>query len=112
MRTTTTCLILAVLVSCSGGEATPSVDEGDSSSSTQRVEPDVIKVQHILIAFKDAVGFRGRAPEGARTRTRQEAEELAVTLLERAQDGEDFGALVKEYTDDSASDIFGMTRDA
>ena len=58
-------------------------------------EPDHIKVQHILIAFKGTL--RGNRDI---TRSLEEAKELAYQVLERAQKGEDFDALVKEYTND------------
>ncbi len=73
------------------------------------VEPDYIKVQHCLLGFKDAVGFRGNAPAKAAKRTREEAEKLALDLFARAQDGEDFDAMVKEHTDDSHPGIYGMS---
>jgi len=57
-------------------------------------EPDHIAVQHILIAFK------GSIPKETVTRTMEEAEKLANEIFERARKGEDFDALVKEYTDD------------
>ena len=41
-------------------------------------------------------------------RSKTEAEALAKTLLERAQGGEDFDALVKEYTDDAHPGIYQM----
>lgn len=65
-------------------------------------EPDFITVQHILVGFEGSVGDK----EIQRSKT--EAEALAKTLLERAQDGEDFDALVKEYTDDSHPGIYQM----
>jgi len=55
-------------------------------------EPESIRIQHVLISFK---GTRTAA-----TRTKEEAEKLANEILKRAQSGEDFGALVKEFTDD------------
>jgi cyclophilin family peptidyl-prolyl cis-trans isomerase len=55
-------------------------------------EPEAIRIQHVLISFK---GTRTAA-----TRTQEEAEALAAEVLKRAQDGEDFGKLVEEFTDD------------
>lgn len=43
------------------------------------------------------------------TRTLEEAQELAKEILKRAQDGEDFDALVKEYTDDQHPGIYKMS---
>ena len=57
-------------------------------------EPDQVVVQHILIAFKKSVP--GRDIE----RSRKAARALAESLWERIGNGEDFDALVKEYTDD------------
>ena len=57
-------------------------------------EPDQVVVQHILIAFKRSV------PNKTLERSRKEARALAESLLDRAVAGEEFDALVKEYTDD------------
>jgi parvulin-like peptidyl-prolyl isomerase len=74
------------------------------------VGDDHITVQHILIGFKDAVGFQGRQmPEKAASRTQEDARKLAYDLLARAEKGEDFDTLVKEYTDDSPPGIYNMS---
>ena len=57
-------------------------------------EPDQVVVQHILIAFKKSIP--GRDIE----RSRKQARALAESLFDRATKGEDFDALVKEYSDD------------
>ena len=57
-------------------------------------EPDSVVVQHILVSFKNKV--RGKELD----RTKKEAQALAEELLARALAGEEFDALVKEYTDD------------
>lgn len=70
-------------------------------------QPDVVVVQHILIGFKKTV------PGKKLERTKKEAAALAQELLERARAGEDFGALVEEYTDDRPPGIMKITnRDA
>lgn len=56
--------------------------------------PAVIEVQHILISFKGI-------PRVNAARSQEEAEALAQELLGRAKKGEDFSALVKEYSDDN-----------
>ncbi len=66
-------------------------------------EPEHIQVQHILIAFS------GSLPGQAVNRTQEEARNLAYDLLKQAQGGADFGALVKQYTDDSPPGIYGMS---
>lgn len=67
------------------------------------VEPQHVEVQHILIGFTGSV--RGKPI----TRTKEEARTLAYQLLERARAGEDFDALVRQYTDDQPPGIYGMS---
>lgn len=61
--------------------------------------PQRVAVQHILIS----VG--GKLP-GKPVRTPDEARTLAASLLERARGGQDFDALVREFTDDRAPGIY------
>jgi hypothetical protein len=65
-------------------------------------EPDHIAVQHILIAFK------GSIDKPTVTRSKEEAKNLAQEVFERAKKGEDFDALVKEYTDDEYPGIYRL----
>ncbi len=69
----------------------------------QGKEPEKITVQHILI------GFKNRIPDKPLERSKQEAKDLAFKLLQRARDGEDFDALVKEYTNDNFPGIMLVT---
>ena len=55
-------------------------------------QPERVRIQHVLISF---AGTGTTA-----TRTKEEAEALAKDILERAKAGEDFNALVEQYTDD------------
>jgi len=66
-------------------------------------EPDRVAVQHILIAFK------GSIPEEKVKRTPDEAQALAEQILERVKKGENFDAMVKQYTDDEYPGIYKMT---
>ena len=66
-------------------------------------EPERVTVQHILIAFK------GSLPDPKVTRSREEAEKLALQVFERAKAGQDFAAMVKMYTNDSYPGIYKMT---
>jgi PPIC-type PPIASE domain len=66
-------------------------------------EPDRVAVQHILISFK------GSIPKPSVTRTKEEAQKLAEEIVERANKGEDFDALVKQYTDDEYPGIYRMS---
>ena len=67
------------------------------------VEPQHVQVQHILI------GFAGSIPGKGITRTKEEAKKLAYEILERARKGEDYDALVKQYTEDSPPGIYDMS---
>lgn len=73
-------------------------------ATPRQAEPERIAVQHILIAF------RGSLPgDNKVTRSMGEAEKLALQIFERAKAGEDFGAMVKTYTNDSYPGIYKMT---
>jgi hypothetical protein len=73
------------------------------NSPTVAKEPDFIRVQHILISFKGRIP--GKPPL---ERTKKQADALADKLLARAQDGEEFDALVREYTDDKHPGIYDL----
>jgi parvulin-like peptidyl-prolyl isomerase len=74
------------------------------SVTLARAEPERVTVQHILIAFK------GSLPDDTKvTRSREDAEKLALQVFERAKAGEDFAAMVKMYTNDSYPGIYKMT---
>ena len=68
-----------------------------------KVEPQHVQVQHILI------GFAGSIPGKGITRTKEEAKKLAYEVLEKARKGEDYDALVKQYTEDSPPGIYEMS---
>ena len=92
----TACLLSAfivLLIPSSGGNTSPA----------RATEPDRVAVQHILISFK------GSIPKPTVTRTREEAQKLAQEIFERAKKGEDFDALVKQYTDDEYPGIYRMS---
>jgi len=90
-------MVAAVFVFGCGSEKDSA---GDAAS--QKKEPDVITVQHVLI------GFQGSLPGKSLSRTRDEAQVLAEELFKKAKAGEDFDALVKQYTDDSHPGIYSM----
>lgn len=67
-------------------------------------QPEQVAVQHILIAFD------GTLPgEDNVERSEAVAKTLAEQLLKRAREGEDFDALVKEFTDDEHPGIYQMS---
>ncbi len=72
--------------------------------SKAMVAPTRLKVAHVLIAF------RGAARSTA-TRSREEAESLAKDLFQRAKDGADIRALMKEHSDDPGPGVYGMFTD-
>jgi peptidyl-prolyl cis-trans isomerase C len=73
------------------------------SVTLAQAEPERVTVQHILIAFK------GSLPDPKVTRSKEEAEKIALQIFERAKAGEDFAAMVKMYTNDSYPGIYKMT---
>jgi parvulin-like peptidyl-prolyl isomerase len=74
-----------------------------AKSAVTATEPERVEVQHILISFQGAI------PDEKVTRTKEEAEVLAKELLERAKAGQEFDALVQEYTDDQHPGIYRMS---
>jgi parvulin-like peptidyl-prolyl isomerase len=100
-----TLAVLFALMGCGSSDDAADKTEETAAADTpgeQRVEPDFVTVQHILI------GFQGTLPGKNVTRTRDDASKLADELLEKARSGADFDALVKEYTDDSHPGIYKM----
>ncbi|UCH85022.1 MAG: peptidylprolyl isomerase [Candidatus Latescibacterota bacterium] len=96
-------IIVAFLLAGCGGAPEEAVSEAASTSTEPAApEPDRITVQHILIAFEGSVEGKGV------TRSKEEAGQLAQELFERAKGGEDFNALVEEYTDDASPGIYGI----
>ncbi|MCH2111998.1 MAG: peptidylprolyl isomerase, partial [Planctomycetes bacterium] len=64
----------------------PQPDFGDEAAK--------VEIQHILVSFT------GANPRIQATRSKEDAEKLAAELVTRAENGEDFTALVKEFTSD------------
>lgn len=63
-------------------------------------EPKRIELQHILISFAGT----GTSAE----RSQADAQLLAIELLARAQGGEDFDALMEEYSDDPGRGVYRL----
>lgn len=87
-----------------GTEGAPAAEApADTMAAAAKDEvwpPEHIVVQHVLIGFKGSI--RGKNI----TRSKEEAEALAKEVLAKAQAGENFGALVTEYTDDQAPGFY------
>jgi hypothetical protein len=106
MRPITLCalaLAATLVAGCDKGkEGGETEQETAQAEAPAAPEPDFVVVQHIL------VGFQGSVPGKPITRTQTEAETLAQELLERAKAGEDFDAMVREYSDDQHPGIYKM----
>jgi parvulin-like peptidyl-prolyl isomerase len=63
-------------------------------------EPERVEVQHILISF---AGTRTAA-----TRTKQEAEKLALEVFEKAKQGGSFDELSAKHSDDPSQRVYTM----
>ena len=103
----TALLVLAPTLLRAEGTATPSPAAAKSIAPAPKPAPpakeaDHITIQHVLI------GFTGSVPGKNITRTQDDAKKLAEEILARAKKGEDFDALVKQYTDDSPPGIYSM----
>ena len=96
-----------VTVEGTGDAQTPPADTAakvveNTTPTPPATAPDHVEVQHVLI------GFEGKIPGKAVTRSQAEAEKLAGELLSRARNGEDFDQLVQKYTDDQWPGIYGL----
>lgn len=106
---------------CGGGnsQAAPPAAGATAATANETEEPKIqsndilardadtkkARVKHILIGWKDMAKSYG--PEGmdprAKVRTRAEADELAVKILERVRAGEDIDALMNQYSEDAGT---------
>ncbi len=113
-----TLLIAALLAACSGSPGGPTMS-GRMNDEPQPTGPkiqsnDVLAreaqanrtwVKHVLIGWKDLDDPDPRAAK----RTRQEADALAVSLLERLRNGEEIEPLMAEYSEDPGSAESGQS---
>ena len=99
-------LLLLFGILCLAGCASPETSGPDvvpePPEFLENGEPSEITVQHCLIGFVGSV--RGKNV----SRSKEAAGELAAELLEKANSGEDFDAIVKAYTNDSPPGIYRM----
>ena len=69
-----------------------------------------VQVQHILIGWSELTdAYRGGIDPRARSRSRQQADELTLELYQRVQAGEPFETLMAEYSEDRASAVSGQS---
>jgi hypothetical protein len=71
---------------------------GQDEPAAAAAKPEWITAQHVLVAFKGAKN----APATIK-RTKDEAKKRAEEVATKAKAGDDFTALVKEYSDDAAT---------
>lgn len=75
--------------------ATSASATASANPAAPQTAPERIAAQHLLVAYKGAAA----APKTA-TRTKEQARKRAEDAARRAKAGEDFSALVAEYSDD------------
>jgi hypothetical protein len=107
-------VLLTMALAACGGDAGSSLPV-PAAPTTAPAQPaqssganDHILIQHILIGFKDAVGFNGNPPAKAAGRTQDQAKTLAYSLLSQAKGGANFDQLVAANTDDQAPGIYAL----
>jgi ABC-type uncharacterized transport system auxiliary subunit len=90
--------LLAVLAACSDPpDDSPLGRETAALLARPEQKVEQVKVQHILIAF---VGAKRGSDSN---RTYEQAQQTAADVLARARKGEDFAALMKEFSHDEAA---------
>lgn len=93
-------LFAGCVVTTHGGPGTPPATAVEESGSLKK-SPDAqnlpieIAAKHLLVQYAGSKGAPTRV-----TRTKEEARQRANEALARAQAGEDFNALVAEYSDE------------
>ncbi len=102
MVNTTVARVAALLVMTAGISAAV-LPASAGQQADKPAGPDRVAVQHVLIAFK------GSIPDPKVTRSLEEARALAQEIFDRAKKGENFDALVKNYTDDEYPGIYRMS---
>jgi parvulin-like peptidyl-prolyl isomerase len=100
-------LWVAALAAVSCGESKPPAPPpapAASPSAPAGGEPQMITVKHVLVAFQGA-------QRSTATRSKEAAETLAHEVLRRAKAGEDFDALMKQFSNDSGEGTYTMVND-
>jgi parvulin-like peptidyl-prolyl isomerase len=69
-----------------------------ATPSAAQTVPDEIAAQHVLVAYRGA-----KRPPKTVTRSKAEAQKLAAQIASMAKAGENFSALVAQYSDDASN---------
>jgi hypothetical protein len=85
----------------STGQASGGESPAPSSDGTHHDAPREIAARHLLVMY------RGSMRNSGQTRTREEARARAADALRRARAGEDFPALVREFSDEPGAGARG-----
>jgi hypothetical protein len=104
---TVVALLGLLLVGCSGDppDVTPLGREAAALLARPEQPVEKVKLQHILLAFVGAM----RGSESGHTM--EEARTLASEVLARARAGEDFTALMQQYSGDEGPGTYVLTQD-
>ncbi len=109
--------VLALLAACGPGAAGGPNMSGRVNDDTE-VVPEIqsndilgrepvtnrAQVKHILISWAEqAPAFKRQQDARGKARTREQADELAASLLQRARAGDDFEKLMLQYSEDPGS---------
>ena len=77
---------------------------------TRPAEKGPVMVQHVLIGWKDvAAAKHANVDPRATTRSKADADKLATEVLTKARAGDDFKALMKQYSEDPGSKDTGRS---
>ena len=93
----------------------PAAEAGIESRDILAREPvtDNAQVQHVLVAWKDlSAAYRGSMDARASRRSQEDAEKLALEIHRKAKEGEDFAAMMQEYSEDPGSATTGRAYNA
>jgi parvulin-like peptidyl-prolyl isomerase len=83
----------------------PAPDPLESADILARpAETGVVQVQHVLVGWKDTPAAKaGRVDDRAKDRDKATADKIAQEVMTKAKAGEDFKALMKQYSEDPGS---------
>ena len=103
--------LLSLLSACGKQEMPPPpppvtapVSTGSRPEKAANGQPAIVTVQHVLISFEGS-------ERSEQKRSRAEAEKLAFEIVNRAKNGEDFGKLMKEFSNDPGGGTYTLVND-